>query len=255
MKQFKQILNTVISEQLSDEPVALLFSGGTDSLTILWTLLDLGIKPTCYTFHLSYFESTDAKVSKKACNHWGVNQVIVNEDKRDIPSQLKDVISIIQSPRKTHVEVMYAYYFLMQAVKEKHIFSGIQADSLYGSNKNAAIQCGKQSAKFFADYRRKLVANPDQEGYKQANLLASHFNKILYTPYSDNRIREFYYQYSWKQLNSPKQKMPPILSFEDRFKEMPIYRIDDNLQCGSHIREHLADYVKQYKRIYENVNN
>lgn len=250
LERLRQLLKQEISKDLPNETVALLFSGGTDSLTVLWTLLDLGAKVTCYTFYLSYFLSNDARASKAACNHWKVPQVIIHEDNRDKLTQLKDVIQIIKSPRKTHVEVMYGYYFLMQAVKEQHVYSGIQADTLYGSNKNAAIQCGKKSAKFFTDYRKALLANPGQEGLQQANLIANHFGKVLHTPYSSLPIRDYFFKYSWKELNRPKQKMPAILAFTDRFKELPIYRHDDNMQCGSHLREHLADYVKLYRRIY-----
>lgn len=254
MKELRNILKNVISKDLPDEPVALLFSGGTDSLTVLWTLLSLGKKVHCYTFRLSYFESTDARVSKLACKLLGVPQTIVVEPSGDIRQQLHNLISVIQSPRKTHVEVMYGYYFLLQAVKESHVYSGIQADTLYGSNKNAAIQCGKQSAEFFTNYRKKLLENPGQEGLLQANLAASHFNKVLHTPYSDPSVREFFFKYSWADLNRPKQKMPAILSFESEFKDCKLYRKDDNMQCGSHLREHLAEYVKEYKRIYDHIN-
>ena len=253
MKALRELLSYEVERDLPQEPVALLFSGGTDSLTVLWTLLDLGAWVTCYTFRLSYFESVDARVSAKVCKHYGLPQVIVTEDDRPKREQLQDVIRIIKSYRKTHVEVMYGYYFLMQAVKEKRVFSGIQADTLYGSNKNAAIRCGKQDAAFFADYRRNLLQTDNQEGLAQARLVARHFDKDFYAPYSAQPIRDFFFQYSWKQLNSPKQKMPAIFAFNDRFAELPIYRRDDNMQCGSHLREHLADYVKEYRRIYEQV--
>ena len=45
-KQFRDTLRVIISDSYETEPVALLFSGGTDSLTILWTLLDMGVVPT-----------------------------------------------------------------------------------------------------------------------------------------------------------------------------------------------------------------
>lgn len=251
MQNFRTILREVIKKQLPNEPVALLFSGGTDSLTILWTLLDLEARVTCYTFHLSYYESTDLRASRLACDFYQVPQVIINEDKGEILDQLKDVITVIKSPRKTHVEVMYGYWFLIQAVKEKHIFSGIQADTLYGSNKNSAIQYGKRLAGDFTKFRQHLLANPGQEGLCQANLIARHFNKVLFTPYSSQNIRDFFFRYSWADLNKPKQKMPAVISFSEKFRELPIYRRDDNMQCGSHLREHLATYVKQYKVIYE----
>lgn len=251
MKKLRTLLNQVVSETLPQEPVALLFSGGTDSLSILWTLLDLKAQVTCYTFHLSYFISDDARASRMACNYWKIPQIMVNEDNREKEDQLQDIICTIHSFRKTHVEVMYGYYFLMQAVKENHVYSGIQADSLYGSNKNGAIRMGKKSAEEFTRYRQDLVSNPDQEGLKQAGMVADHFHRTLHTPYSDPRIRDFFYQYNWKELNQPKQKMPAILSFEKEFRELPIYRHDDNFQCGSHLREHLSEYVRDYRRIYD----
>ena len=244
MKDLRGILKSVIEEQLQPGPVALLFSGGTDSLTILWTLLDLGIKPTCYTFRLSYFQSADARASRLACQHWGVPQVVVTEDTRPIPDQLADVIGIIRSTRKTHVEVMYGYWFLLAAVQEQHVFSGLQADTLYGSYKSAAIRYGKATAAQFADYRRKLISSPDQEGLRQAGLLSRHFGKVLHTPYSDDRVRGFFLRYSWAELNKPKQKMPPILAFAQEFRQIPIYRHDDNMQCGSRLREHLGALLR-----------
>jgi len=253
MTDLKKLLYEEVSKTLTSDPVALLFSGGTDSLTILWTLLDLGAAVTCYTFHLSYFKSMDARASAIACKHWDVPQVFVTEDTRSIFDQLVDVISVIKSPRKTHVEVMYGYWFLLKAVKEQQVYSGIQADTLYGSNKNAAIQCGKVSASQFEAYRRKLLATDNQEGLAQARLVTASQKKILCTPYSSQPIRDFFFQYSWKQLNTPKQKMPALAAFQERFAEIPIYRKDDNMQCGSHLREHLAEFVKEYRWIYEHT--
>jgi len=34
--------------------------------------------------------------------------------------------------------------------------------------------------------------------------------------------------------------MPAVLGFEDEFRKVPIYRRNDNLQCGSGVREHVA---------------
>ena len=237
--------------------MALLFSGGTDSLTVLWTLLELGARVTCYTFRLPEVESTDIRVSKLACAHWGVPQVVVQSGP-NVVEDVRDTIRIIGSARKTHVEVMYAYRFLLQAVQERQVWSGIQADTLYGSNKNAAIRCGKGSAAQFAAYRRDLLSSPAQEGLEQARRVAAHFGKELCMPYSDQRIRDWFMRWSWADLNKPKQKMPPVLGFADKFREVAIYRKDDNLQCGSGIREHMAAafHGKQraaYKRILQEV--
>lgn len=254
MRELRDLLKAVVKKDLPDEPVALLFSGGTDSLTVLWTLLDLGVEVHAYTFRLSYFESADARVSRAACKQYGIPQTVVTEGPDSPEQQIYDVIRVIQSPRKTHVEVMFGYWFLMKAVKERHVYSGIQADTLYGSNKKSAIHYGKRPVSAFTDYRQKLLANPGQEGLAQARLIASHFGKVLHAPYADPAVRDFFFNYSWKDLNRPKQKMPAILSFEREFRESGLYRHDDSMQCGSHVREHLADHVKDYRRIYNAIN-
>lgn len=249
-KNLRTILAEVVASQVpADEPVALLFSGGTDSLTILWTLLDLNVPVHCYTFRLSYYESTDAKASAAACRYWNVPRTVVTEGTGPVLDHLRQLIPAIRSARKTHVEVMYGYWWLLQAVKERHVFSGLQADTLYGSNKNAAIQCGKASAEDFARYRRKLLEYDGQEGLAQAVILAERFSKTIHTPYSSEPIREFFCGMDWRRINRPKQKMPAIEAFHERFSELAIYRIDDNFQCGSRLREHCAPYVKQYREI------
>lgn len=246
-QEYRALLREVIAERVAQEPVALLFSGGTDSLTILWTLLGLGARVTCYTFRLPEVESTDIRASRLACQHWGVPQEIVVSGS-EVAADVRETITIIKSDRKTHVEVMYAYRFLMGAVKERQVWTGIQADTLYGSNKNAAIRCGKASAEEFAQYRRGLLASPGQEGLQQAQMMARHFGKELCVPYADPRLRDWFMRWPWRELNTPKQKMPPVLGFADRFQEVAIYRHDDNLQCGSGIREHMAAVFHGHQR-------
>jgi asparagine synthetase B (glutamine-hydrolysing) len=251
--EFRQILRDTVKQRLADEPVALLFSGGTDSLTVLWTLLDLGAQVTCYTFRLRDVESTDAKVSALACRHWGVPQVVVTEG-ADVAADTQSVIRVIKSARKTHVEVMYAYWHLLREVKESQVWSGLQADTLYGSNKKSAIAHGKTGPEQFAEFRRNLLRDPGQEGLAQAQAVASYYGKELCAPYATEAVREWFMRWRWADLNKPKQKMPAILGFNDRFHELPIYRIDDNLQCGSGIREHMARaYNGHQRQVYQRM--
>jgi len=220
-------------------PVALLFSAGTDSLSILWALLDVGIVPTCYTFRLPEVESTDYTMACKAARHLGLQHRIIVAGP-DTADDVRAAIGIINSARKTHVEVMYAYRLLMARVEEADVFSGIQADTLYGSNKRAAIACSKADAATFRKYRLDLLANPGQEGLYQALRVAAYYGKRLRTPYTTGAVREWFLRWSWADLNKPRQKMPVWLGFADRYTELPIYRMDDNLQCGSGIRERMA---------------
>lgn len=242
MKNFRAILREVIKKDLAKEPVALLFSGGTDSLTLLWTLLDLGAEVTCYTFRLERVESNDSKAARLAADTWQVPIEVIQAPYQEpgaLAGDVREVIRIIQSARKTHVEVMWGYWYLIRAIKEQQVWSGLQADTLYGSSKSMAIKYAKQPQAFLAA-RRKMVTNPDQEGYKQAHKIAAYFDKEFYAPYTSPQVREFMFSYSWAELNKPKQKMPAVIGFEPEFRQVPIYRRNDNLQCGSGIREYFA---------------
>jgi hypothetical protein len=47
--------------------------------------------------------------------------------------------------------------------------------------------------------------------------------------------------------------MPSLIAFKEEFSEIPIYRHDDNFQCGSRIREHLHTLVPDYRKIYDKI--
>lgn len=244
MKKFKEILKSAIGDYQIKDKCALLFSGGTDSLTIFWALKELGIDFKCYTFGLKDIRSIDIEVSKLACDFYDIEHEIIEAESKGIVlrDELEEVISIIKSYRKTHVEVMWGYFYLIKNIKEKFILSGLQADTLYGSSKSMSIKYSKSPSEFRVA-REKAIKNNDQEGYAQAILLSKFYNKILYAPYTHPKVRKFILKYSWRELNSPKQKKPARVGFSKYFHQIPIYRKNDNMQCGSGIREYLSELL------------
>lgn len=242
MKEFRNVLREAVEKRVFPGSHALLFSGGTDSLTILWTLLDLGIGVNCYTFRLESVESNDSKAARIAADHWKVPLEIVSVPTTSLSvlaEEIRLVTKIIGSSRKTHVEVMWPLWHVARCVREENVWSGLQADTLYGSTRSMIIKYHRDPQAFL-ETRAKLVAKPDQEGFAQAVRLFGSFGKQFYAPYTDPAVREFMMCYSWQQLNKPRQKMPAVLSFAKEFREVPLYRKNDNLQCGSGVREHMA---------------
>lgn len=259
--KFKTVLRKMIALKANTEgaPVALLFSGGTDSLTVLWTLMDLGIPVNAYTFHLSHHKSQDLIFAEKACGHWNIPLTIVTEN-NNTKKEIEDMIGVIQSARKTHVECMFAFWRMIQNVKEKQVFSGILADVLYGSDRDSCIQHSKSIASVFTEYRLKYLREPDTDGVKQAGMICDHFKKQFIAPYTEPELWNTFFGWTLKEMNSPKQKMPALLAFQDRFNEIKIYRKNENLQCESGIREYMESVFglhvrKSYKEILNSVNN
>ena len=159
---------------------------------------------------------------------------------RELAVDVGEVARLVGSGRKTHVEVMWGCWHLLRAVRERQVFAGLQADTLYGSSRRMAVRHGRQPVAKFAEARHSLLTDPGQEGLAQARRLAGCFGKALCTPYADEQVRAFMLRFSWRELNRPKQKMPAVWGFEGEFRRCGLYRRNDNMQCGSGTREHLA---------------
>ena len=71
MNKFRNLLLDVIKNEIKNEKsIAIFFSGGTDSLTCLFTCLELGLKPILYTFHLENYISEDGFSITDSCREY-----------------------------------------------------------------------------------------------------------------------------------------------------------------------------------------
>ena len=123
----KKLLKQYIVDNVPQEEVAILFSGGLDSLSILLSLLDLGYKPTLYTFYLEGLISKDLELSRRISQHYNVPLVEV-EIKRDIElmvSQSKALIKKYGLTKKTQIQVMHPLSNVFPLIKENYVFTGI----------------------------------------------------------------------------------------------------------------------------------
>lgn len=220
--------------------VALLFSGGTDSLTCLFSLLDMGIKPKLYSFHLEGVIHKDIEVSQKVAQYYYDLDHVIIEIKKDIDQLQKDVKYIIKTfnvTRKTNVQCTYPFLYVLPYIKEKYVVSGLCADDLYGTAKSVIIKCSKDKSKF-DETRRKIFNNPYSSAYQPIKeLIENIHNKKFVTPYRSPEIIEYFMRFSWEELNKPKQKQIALDAFNDYFSKQKIYRKNSNFQVGSGIRE------------------
>jgi asparagine synthetase B (glutamine-hydrolysing) len=243
IKQFRSLLRSCIKEQVGDnQQVALLFSGGSDSLSILWCLLDLGITPHCYTFHLEDKVSNDVIVSRRVAVAWDIPLTVISIPHQPVKSLYSDICELVQqirSSRKTHVECVWPFTYLVKEVKEDVVLTGLNADDLWGSSKGMSIKYSKQPAAF-REKRQQLMEDPTTSGWQFIYEIFSQQGKQLLAPYRHSKIIQFLCSLSWQQLNRPKQKMPIVVGFANEFQKAAVWRVNDNLQCGSGIREYMA---------------
>lgn len=238
--EFRSLLRTIIREAIPQEyvRVALLFSGGTDSLTCLFTLLDLGIKPILYTFFLENYHSEDAKASEAISKLYDLEQVfiIIPQDRKKLEDDVVELIKELKIYRKTHVQVCYPFLYILPEIKEQFVLTGLSSDSLYGTPASMAINF-KNDKEGFDSRRKAILSNPESDCFRPLTDLAKFFGKELVAPYRDKRILDFFLNFAWKELNRPKQKWLSILAFREHYEKYAIYRRNSNLQVGSRIRE------------------
>jgi asparagine synthetase B (glutamine-hydrolysing) len=242
----REFINEYFSNKITDkQSVSLLFSGGTDSLTCLFSLLDLGIKPKLYSFHLENIIHDDIVISKQVSDYYQLQHEII-EIKRDIRQLKNDVQYLIPAfniTRKTNVQCTYPFLHVLPHIEEQYVVTGLCADDLYGSAKSVTIKAAKDKT-VFDEIRNKTFDNLYSSAYKPIKELVENvYNKTLIAPYREPKIIDFFMQFSWSELNKPKQKQLSLTAYEDFFSRQNIYRRNNNLQVGSKIREWHSELV------------
>lgn len=245
-REFREVLRTAVEKLWPEDPCALLFSGGTDSLTVLWTLLDLGITPTCYTFRLQRKRSKDSKVARLSASYFNfalVEVVVPDQHPEELAADLGWLVSKMGTARKTHVEVLWCFWRLLtHPIVERQVWTGLQADTLYGTSQKAAIRCWNMSAASFARERRRLIKEPDTEGLDQMDRLCRLVSAEHAAPYARAEVRDWTLSRSWKELNVPKKKMPARRAFASEFAAGALYRNGvDGIQAGSGVTAYLEE--------------
>lgn len=241
--EFRRLLNEAVAHRLrGNAPVALLFSGGTDSLTVLWSLLDLGAEVRCYCFRLGHVESVDSRVARVAVRAWTVplEMVIVPwQETADLARDVKALVGRTRDPMKTRVECAWPFTWVAPRVRERTVFCGLNADDLWGSSKGDAIRHAKDP-KGFRTVRAARTRDPRASAWAHVEAEFARRGMELFSPYRDGLVAEHMLRFSWRELNRPRQKMLAVLGFGREFRRAPVYRRNDNLQCGSGIREYFA---------------
>tara|TARA_Y100000004_G_scaffold76103_1_gene85621 strand:- start:5379 stop:6263 length:885 start_codon:yes stop_codon:yes gene_type:complete len=241
-KFLNEIISKIIQEEAPDNEVAVLMSGGTDSLSIAIAAHDLGKKLNCYTFRIKGIDSPDSLASEKACQHFNWNLNIIDVPIDNIENDFFTLINKYQCRKKTHVECTFPFLYVYPNIREKYVLTGWAADGYYGVSKRANIHF-KHTKELIDEFRRKYFGQLDQNtqkftvdnpvGIKQQMLLSESINSVLVAPYVDKKVWDWMIQHDWKYFNKPYQKAPIFEAFP-KLKEIK-KRDHLNLQLAANI--------------------
>ncbi|WP_323731922.1 asparagine synthase-related protein [Clostridium sp.] len=235
----KNMINKYLLEQdIRTEKVALLFSSGMDSLSILLSCLEVGIKPRLYTFYLDNHVSDDVNRSREVAKilNLDLTEIKIDTHVVNLESDIELIIKTFKTQRKTAIQCIHPFLYVIPKVREKYILTGLCADDLYGTARSMA-KLGNDYKKF-DETRLKRLKDETASSYCYIKRIAEEQDKILLVPYKENQeIISYMLGLNYKEMNSPKQKNIMYEDYKDILEEYKLYRRNSNLQCDSKIRE------------------
>lgn len=236
-----QILCDEIKNQSKDDAVAVLLSGGVDSISVALAATRLGKTVTAYTFHLKDQPTYDATKAKEISNimHWNcvTVEVPINNVRNDFIKLSKE----IRCKKKTHFECCFPFLYVYPQIKEKEVLSGWAADGYYGVSKKANIHY-KHTKEKFDEFRNDYFSEKNRAGYIWHKRVADLNNKIFITPYLSQSVSDFFMKKDWYELNQPFQKHHVVNSFKE-FEKLGKVKKHINLQLGSGIDKLFEDVI------------
>ena len=244
-----KILTKEIEKTVPDKEVAVLLSGGVDSISVAFAAERLGKKIISYSFRLDNHESYDYNKAKDIAQmrNWRFIGVTVPTDRL-----VEDFHYLVKlgCRKKTQFECTFPFLYIYPQIKENYVLSGWAADGYYGLSKKAMIHYkGDNFNQFRDDYFKK----ENQAGFMWHNKIAMLNNKKLVTPYLSESVKKFFYKYNHEQLNKPFQKHHVRNGFYE-FNE--IGKVDKhlNLQIGSGITKLFGTLLKNKDINFKNRN-
>ena len=207
-----------IEQQTSDKEVAVLLSGGVDSLSVAFAAHRLGKKITAYTFHLENNRTYDAMKAAEVAKLFGWDCVTVIVPTFNIKNDFQRLVKEVRCKKKTHFECCFPFLYVYPEIKENVVLSGWAADGYYGISKKAILHYGPGKTKEKFDEFRD-------------NYFDINNKKQLLTPYLSMTIKDFFYNKTWEELNKPFQKHHVVNAFEE-FKKFK-FKKHINLQLGA----------------------
>jgi len=241
----RKLLEVHIENNVPDSEVAVLLSGGVDSISVGLAAQHAGKEVHAYSFQLGEQTSYDfAKAAEVAYKmQWDFTPIVVPRD-----NLIEDWHRLVAlgCRKKTHFETVFPFLYVYPEIEETYVVTGWGADGYFGVSKKAMMRYssmtrGRNYVKYCKEHNQKrLNFNQFREAYfsegNTAGLdwhtkVAVEHNKKHITPYLDEDVRNYLMSKTYRELNTPKQKSIVRSDFTE-FKKFG--------KIETHINLHLA---------------
>jgi asparagine synthetase B (glutamine-hydrolysing) len=237
-----KIIESIIELMAPDKEVAVLMSGGVDSLTCAFSAMRLGKKVHTYTMKVNGIDSEDSIASREAARIYGWEHTEIDVPVDNIKRDFLRLINDYKCKKKTQVECTFPFLYVYPKIKQKYVLSGIAADGHYGLSKKAMIHYRYPKSKFDA-YRKEYFESDNPAGILQQYQLAQENDKEIIAPYLYEHIYAEMITKDWDFFNKPSQKIG-IINLYPEFKRLPKNRKHANLQLVAGIPKYFEELLE-----------
>lgn len=220
--------------------VAVPMSSGVDSHCALFACLEAGLKPHVYSFHMEGIESRDVRIAEKTAETYDLDFTKVT-----LPNSVEvlqqDVLELARfgCKSKTDFECFWAMWHLLPKIKEKILFTGHGADSLYCLSRKANQHYAGREDEF-----RKLAFSSNKAFQKGLIDKWCKENKRQYCPiFFNNAVLKLFLGAKPSDINKPIQKAVSRYAFPEHFEKVRVY-VHQPFQLGdSGIKVHFENLL------------
>ena len=210
----KEFLINHIRDNVMDNEIAVLLSGGVDSLSCALAAHDAGKIVNSYSFHLDTHETYDYKKAQEAADIMGWSFTGVSVPTNNLENDWF-LLRELGCKKKTHYECVWPFMYVYPKILEQYVLTGWGADGYHGVSKKAVMHY-KHPKEKFDQFRDDYFLPEKTAGLKWHLTLAESYGKVMINPFLDKKVKDYFYKFTWDELNKPKQKQ----HIRDAFPEL-----------------------------------
>lgn len=225
----KSLLEQIVREGTEGAAdVALLLSGGVDSLSIGFAAQAIGKRVHAWTFRLNGEDSEDSVAARKSAKAIGWSFNLVDVKTNQLEDSFIELANKWKCRKKTQFECTFPFLQLTPAIQQSIVMSGIAADGHFGLSKKAMIHWRYPKEKF-DQFRTSYFNSENPAGQLQQKAVIESCGKKQVAPYLDRRMFDYFIKYNWDEINKPRQKEMTLAAYPNEFALVPV-RKHANLQ-------------------------
>jgi DNA-cytosine methyltransferase len=233
MESIREILAREVLAQSSHQTIALMLSGGLDSLVTGIVCHEVGKKVVTYTYELDGIPSAERPIAEALARYMGWHLRIVRVPTSDLASAFRHLAIEHRCAKKTQFEVTHPIAHLIAEVAETEIFTGWNFDDHFGNTREDILEmsrlqrsglAGAELKAHFDAAREKKYARTDAKDSPDtfwfAFRVAEALGKRLIDPSMAPAVRRFFRQFTHDQLSPPGK---PLIraAFADVLNRLP----------------------------------